>query len=232
MYLDPRPTNYTDLYDRIQSNVRALVKHGMTNPLIDPSKPFVIDMGTRENLDFQDTIQSFETFWEGFTFDEFPVLLNDHPVIARIPGIEWAKIVITDLKGQVIDGFDGFSNSNTHGKLIFTDGNYLRMDSKYVTFADKPIRVEVYLRENGKYHSFLNGVEQPWKQPRLRISPASREIQITVTGDPNQTFQLEASSDLKKWERVATGFTPYGTAWEWTDKSVLPSRFYRLTVLG
>lgn len=229
MYLDPKPTNYSDLFNRIQLNVRALIKHGMTNPLIDPSKPFVIDMGTRENLDFQDTFQPFETFWEGFALSgDFPVLLNRHPVIARIPGIKWAKIVVTDLKGEVIDGFDGFLDPNTYEKLIFPDGNYLRMDREYVTFEGKPIRVEVYLSENGRYHSFVNGVEQPWKQPRLGITPSSEGMQITVTGDPNQTFNLEVSDDLKAWESVSVGFIPYRNSWKWMDTSLLPSRFYRL----
>ena len=243
----PRPTNYTELLQRVQNAAVKLAEYGITNKDVsfDLNEPFFICVSTAATQSYPESTQSEFFFFRWFSYEkvgdkytvpasvgEITLPLNDTPVIARIPGIEWAKIIVTDLNGQVIDGFDGFLDPDSYGKLIFPDDDdLLRMKLEYVLFEGKPIRVEVYLMENGRYHSFLNGVEQPWKQPRLGISPILGGIQITVTGDPNQTFSLEVSNDLKTWENIAVGFIPYRNSWKWTDTSALPSRFYRISHL-
>ena len=242
----PSPTNYADLLQRIQTAAVKLANYGITNKevLFNLDEPFFIYVNVDANR-YPENTKSLFWIFKWFSYEkvgdkyfvpasvgEIDLPLNDTPIIARIPGIEWAKIVVTDLKGQLIDGFDGFLDPDSYGKLIFPDDDdLLRMKLEYVTFEGKPIRVEVYLSENGRYHSFVNGVEQLWKQPRLGIFPISRGIQITVTGDPNQTFSLEVSDDLKTWNSVSVGFIPYRNSWKWTDTSALPIRFYRLSPL-
>ena len=71
----------------------------------------------------------------------------------------------------------------------------------------------------------------PPAQPQLTVTSGSSQTILQVQGQPKVRYVLQSSSDLTNWTPIATN-TLSGTAWNFTNNAVDPTKFWRAVWLS
>lgn len=153
------------------------------------------------------------------------------PVVGYFPsGILWARAEVSDSLGELIDVFDTFLDPSNEGFITVNWDVFLNMRKNYaISGKSGPFRVKTFVQSNDGYYTFDEGGMEIVGNPlKMTIVKASDGAMITVSGDPNRIFNLEASSDLKSWEVLTTAFVPPYNSWHWPVATIAPGRFFRV----
>lgn len=238
-------------YNELQNNLRLLAAgiacYGaeVVPPILNRDTPFQIWTGVSSwqngvMHDFEYLNQKFILFKNGTNYVVPASVTNSYvldwniadPVVGYFPsGILWARAEVYSAdSGDLVDISDTFLDPSNRGFITVDWDIYLNMRRDYAISGKLgPYRVKTFVQSAGGYHTFDEGgmeiVGNPLKMTMVKVSDGAM---ITVSGDPNRTFNLEASSDLKNWETIATAFVPAYSGWHWPVATVAPSRFFRI----
>ena len=232
---------FADLCDKVRLNAVKVAESGLKTNTVNKELPLTIVAGMADvDVDNPVSFQSATTFKYDKAGNDYTIpqilreitpRLEENLSILALPGITWARMIVSDQSGVVITNFDSLDGTTN---LQIVGDKYLRTSREFA--CGSVYKITVFVQENDRYHKFNGntGLEIEFEKPKSGIVKSLEGIAVIVKGDPFQGFIVESTTNLREWSLEGYGMTSASTSNQWKLLVEKPEnlRFFKVTPVG